>query len=352
MKIYFCDICNESIPLQDIKEGVATTIDGKIYCQDHNPLKALERVNVKPGPRRLTNVLFTLVIVLLVAILAVLIWGDRSDQSEFATCADQDLLRGDLDAAQNRLAVLAPEIEALKETDQARGQASLDYQKYKAELEERLFGMNNQIKHLAETLQSASDVRKSVGELLLKQDEYNTRLLALEREIQSFNQRLNAYEKDLARLEASGVAVMPGGPGETLTPAGPTAAGESEELRRLKERLASKDNSVRFDAVNEIYDRRVKEALPYLVALLDDPDQFVQVAAIQTIGEFIYLQAIPELIKVLRDSDDTAREEALTHLVRMTGETNLKFDTRASKSEREKWIKKWEQWLANHNDEW
>ena len=25
MKIYFCDVCNESIPLQDIKDGLATT---------------------------------------------------------------------------------------------------------------------------------------------------------------------------------------------------------------------------------------------------------------------------------------------------------------------------------------
>ena len=41
MKIYFCDICNESIPLTDLKDGRASTIKGKIFCGNCNPLNTV-----------------------------------------------------------------------------------------------------------------------------------------------------------------------------------------------------------------------------------------------------------------------------------------------------------------------
>ena len=37
MKIYFCDGCNESIPLSDIQAGQATTIKGKLFCKNCIP---------------------------------------------------------------------------------------------------------------------------------------------------------------------------------------------------------------------------------------------------------------------------------------------------------------------------
>jgi len=75
----------------------------------------------------------------------------------------------------------------------------------------------------------------------------------------------------------------------------------------------------------------------------------VQVGAIQTVGEFLYLPAIPILVKVLKDPDVTVREEALLQLIRMTGETSLNFDPRGSNSERDKAVKKWEEWLKKNS---
>src|SRR5262245_6555260 len=37
VKIYFCDICNESIPLQDLETGAAITVKGKVICRTCNP---------------------------------------------------------------------------------------------------------------------------------------------------------------------------------------------------------------------------------------------------------------------------------------------------------------------------
>ena len=37
MKIYFCDGCNESIPLTDIQAGQVTTVKGKLFCRNCIP---------------------------------------------------------------------------------------------------------------------------------------------------------------------------------------------------------------------------------------------------------------------------------------------------------------------------
>ena len=68
MKIYFCDVCNESIPLQDIKDGVATTIDGRIYCREHNPLRAFQDLGSKRSGDRMPVLMYGIVIVLLQAV--------------------------------------------------------------------------------------------------------------------------------------------------------------------------------------------------------------------------------------------------------------------------------------------
>ena len=49
MKIYFCDLCNESIPLEDLKDGKASTIKGKIFCRGCNPLNTVESSTTKSG---------------------------------------------------------------------------------------------------------------------------------------------------------------------------------------------------------------------------------------------------------------------------------------------------------------
>ena len=66
MKIYFCDECNESIPLQDIKDNNAVTLKGKIYCQNCNPLKEVAYEKGHARSAGLSNGLLFLVAALLV----------------------------------------------------------------------------------------------------------------------------------------------------------------------------------------------------------------------------------------------------------------------------------------------
>ncbi len=350
MKIYFCDVCNESIPLQDIKDGVATTVGGKIYCGSHNPLQAVQGLAVKKSSEKTSIILFAIVIVLLMAVLAIMLWGQGKKDEEFATLSSQDKLRSNLGNMTVQLNLLQPDVAALKVKSQEQETILTGIQTDIIQLRGDLAGVRGEVRNLSENLSTTSDLRIDVEALSLKLGEFNGRMSSLENEYTSIRQRLNGYKADLDRLaEAGPVAVSTQTKTSGKPSDKPATEKESRELKELKTRLTSKDNSVRFEAVNLVYDNRIKEALPYLLPLLEDPDQFVQVGAIQTVGEFLYLPAIPVLVKVLRDPDVTVREEALLQMIRMTGETSLNFDPRGSKSEGDKAVKKWEEWLKKNS---
>jgi hypothetical protein len=348
MKIYFCDVCNESIPLQDIKDGVANTIDGRIYCREHNPLRAFQDMSGKRSGDRLPVLMYGIVIVLLVVVLGIMIFGGGDKSQEYATLADQNQVR-------NKAAAMQTALEQLQET---AGDLELKTQELDSEnsviqtdmvqLRGDLGGIRGEIKQLSDNLKTASDARKKLDGLELKLQEFNSRLSSLEGDTVSIRQQISGLREKMSKRGGSGAVAAVDTSDSSGVPENEPGGSESEELIRLRKMLSSNDNSVRFEAVNQVYDRRIREALPYLLPLLEDRDQFVQVGAIQTVGEFNYLPAIPILVKVLRDTDVTVREESLLQLIRMTGETGLEFDSRASASEREKAVKKWEDWLKKN----
>lgn len=348
MKIYFCDVCNESIPLQDIKDGVATTIDGRIYCREHNPLRAFQDLGTKRSGDKMPVLMYGVVIVLLVVVLGIMIFGGGDKSQEYATLDDQIQVRNDAAAMQTALEQLQETSGDLKLKTQELDSENSVIQTDMVQLRGDLGGIRGEIKQLSDNLKTASDARKKLDGLELKLQEFNARLSSLEGDAVSIRQQISGLKEEISKSAGSGTVAVadPSDSSGGLTD--DSGGGDSEELIRLRKMLTSNDNSVRFEAVNQVYDRRIREALPYLLPLLEDRDQFVQVGAIQTVGEFNYLPAIPVLVKVLRDTDVTVREEALLQLIRMTGETGLEFDPRASASEREKAVKKWEDWLKKN----
>ena len=66
MKIYFCDGCNESIPLDDIQAGQATTIKGKLFCRNCIPLGVTAPGGPAPEVRTRTSPVLIVVVLLLV----------------------------------------------------------------------------------------------------------------------------------------------------------------------------------------------------------------------------------------------------------------------------------------------
>ena len=351
MKIYFCDVCNESIPLQDIKDNLATTVNGKIYCQNHNPIAVAQ--GIKGGKRsdKVSVLMLGVVIILLAAMIFLMVWERGDKDAEYALLADFIQVRDNLGEMSRKWNEFQAGYGTFKD-ETAKGVSSVGaFETDMEQLKRDLGDLRVELNSLNENLRGASNLRGKQDALDMKQKEFGDRLAGLEERVVLLKDKLFIVEGNLDNLIRSGVVSGGGAKGGKTSAAqtGEMDSAESEELVRLKNRLTSKDNGERFEAVNEVYDKRIKEALPYLLPLLEDPDQFDQVGAIQTVGEFLYLPAVPVLVKVLREPDVPAREEAQRWLIRMTGESGLEFDVRASKSERERAVKKWEEWLKKNN---
>jgi hypothetical protein len=329
MKIYFCDDCNESIPLQDIKDSKAATLKGKIYCRNCNPLKEVESQKVQYRSTRLTNSMLMVVGALLVVVICLMILSqlDLRLQNHFEDMIGQKVI-------------------GLNETMEGQNEKISKLETELMEIRGDLLGLRAENENMSKNFQSVTNVRERLDELILKQDEFSTSLEEMSKrqaryggEIKDLDTRFDG----LAQTLKSGTFLSPGSGDSWDSEQG----GESARVETLKQKLQSKDAGERFEAVYEVLDERVKEALPYVLPLIEDPDQFVQVGAIQTVGEFLYMDSLPTLVKVLRDADATVRDEALRQLIRMTGQNNLSFDVRGSESEKEKAIRKWEKWLKD-----
>ncbi len=346
MKIYFCDVCNESIPFQDIKNNKALTLKGKIYCHNCNPLKEVQQRSAGMGSSALITSLMSAVIVLLVGAIVLIIWNPLAKDEEVATAAAlaethelviglqkaMDNLRGDFDSRE----------EKIKDLDFKLSKVETEIILTRGDLQ----GQRSQIDNMLENFKSVTNVREALDEFVLKQDEYSSSLedvrtgsAALKTDLNDLNGRL---ERLASTVRRGGIRVS-GGPVDRET----STTEEFPALAELKAKLASKDDGERFEAVYQVLDERIKDALPFILPLIQDSDQFVQVGAIKTVGEFLYSKARPHLSQGGRGPDVTVRDEAWRQLMRMTGKNDLNFNIRGNDSERERAVKKWEKWLKN-----
>lgn len=350
MKLFFCDVCNESIPLQDIKENRATTIKGKIFCRKCNPLNELRSSGDAGSQRRPAGLAALLgAAVLGGALVAGAAWwmlGRKGDEQ--AATGPQELqaiaevrenladLRGAVRVLQaafrdvDRLRSLPSELDALRQETVRIG--------------EELRQLERDVRDAQEGLVAVGTLREKVEATSLKVDENSRKLVVLEERLEQVRKALE--QRPLAAAPSPAAAAS----SDEGTPADKPAGGPADaELEKILERLRDEDPMVRWEAIDEIRRRHDRSLAAHVLPLLDDPDTFVRAQAIYTLGELKAAEAVPKLIQLLRDEEVMIREEALTSLIAITGQ-NLRFDVDAPRAKREAGIRKWEQWYAANKD--
>jgi len=352
MKLFFCDICNESIPLQDIKENVASTIKGKIFCQKCNPLNevsasdgASHRSAPSPfGGRLMAGVGVLLVLVLVLVGIGYLIVRDAAQGSgpvEVGT-ARLDAMEGQLLEVSQAVAVLQGDTGAGDVLSEFTGRLTALEQDLAARTTQ-LTRTQGEVDDLEQALRGSGDLREDLGRVELRHHE-------LLEKLDQLGARLGGVEGQVRELEGRPPVVV----AASAVPSDETESGEGsvepdEELLEILEKLTAKEAMERWEAVDQIRRRRDKALVPYVLPLLDDRDTFVRAQAIYTLGELRAFVAVAKLVKLLRDDELMIREESLTSLVVITGQ-NFRFDVDGSRSVREKGIRRWETWLVENKD--
>ena len=340
MKIYFCDGCNESIPLSDIQAGQATTIKGKLFCRNCIPPGAgAGPAQAAPATRRGTH---PLVVVALVLLVGYLVWRDlpglrsavggrpevaggpaRSSDPQAVQALSSELasLRGQIDEIDRRQTFQRSDVDALRATAADLGR-SLD------QLREAIDGLQRSQAETGDLIQKLHIQENTTQSL-------QERIDTLADMVAATQNRMSAAETAKAEAAAAPAPV---------DPAEATASAEREQLRR---QLKDADAGRRFDAVDRIGKARMKDLAPDLIPMLKDDDLFVRSLAMQVIGDFGQTEAVPALIEVLDDPSATIRKYAAEALVRLTG-FDPQYDPSGNKAEREKAVKRWKDWISGH----
>jgi len=352
MKLFFCDICNESIPLQDIKEAKSATIKGKIFCRKCNPLNELGPVesSSRGGAAATGLLLAVLVLLLLVACgLGYVIYDLKFSTDESPTMSgevDRGPTEGDLSALRDRLEVIESELAEVGDLEALPGRIA-------ALQEEAASGASGQTQ-LFRDVAELQEGLVAVGRLRERLDGMSLRVEELSQNGDRMSDSLAELTSRLDVISDRATASMPAGDGRPADDSGAHSDGGSdaalsEEELAIIEQLSAKDPMARWEAVDQIRRRQDRSLIPNLLPLLDDRDTFVRTQAIYTLGELKADEAVSKLVKLLRDDEIMIREEALTSLVVITGQ-NFKFDVSGSRNVREKGIKKWEEWLSKNED--
>ena len=355
MKIYFCDICNESIPLKDINTNSITIEEGKIFCQKCAP-KRPSTPGVTPG------VIATL-IALTLAVLGLgfglwKVWDEQ--QTAGLARADEDRVQG---AELTRMSGLLESIQASLRT----------LEEHDASMREDLSESRGELQHRHDLL----DEREANDTRLIK-ERLTREFSQLSGALKSQGTTLSAGLQDLKlqfegsrgrweglrdRLELIETLVTSGG-GEVSSPvaeeptkeepADPDAgsAGKdvplSSEAKALIGELDSSDPGKRYGVVLSLVEHKHPKVAEALASHLSDSQDYIRIAIVEALRDFGYKEVAPQIIGALRDSEYLVRAYSKRALGEVLGEA-ITFNPDGDPSSREREVRALEAWWKENS---
>lgn len=371
--IYFCDVCNESVPQADLDLGRALVVKGRIICTlcDRAMTQRQEARGGRPanlgldldaaspapsasaavaapatthahpythGTTRSSSGVGLALASSVVALATVgLLWQWTRDELERRdtetgkahqlALVEQSTARRELELRTERLeeqaSALAQRVDSAA-ADNSASASSLSVQRgATTALGERLDELTQRVTQLAEGL-----------ERVPRHDE---ELMALQKRISALAEENAALARRVAELEAPPAQTPPEVPANGDGGAAPWA--------ELTARLKSPDMAVRYEALIALAETRDPATAPYIAEVLKDSDPFLRMAAARMLGDLRAPAGVEPLLAALSDSLDVVREAAIQALRDITARP-LDFDARAPDPEREKKARQLREWWS------
>lgn len=359
LKIYFCDSCNGSISIPDIKSNRATFVDGKLFCNRCKPLELGSKLPfmvpskppsaVEPSWTHRHGGIYWALFLLFVFSAAVALFGPEI-RSFF------------------NLALLKKNHEPLSALEERNLLLANMDRKIDSEISAAFLA---EVKPKLEQLEEASEERfkafieeknRFLGEL----DLYKRFIEIQAKNFDTLSNTLNRLEKDFLRLKdnyedlswdltriAENIEQMSRKEKEGLAKGGGEVPAQEDEeaqayLNKLLNELKDRDPSVRYNAVVNLTRWGDPKAIPALIEVLENDKEFVvRKFAAQALGKIGDNSAIPHLIKALDDPDESVSASAIVALQRITGIfQKVLFEEGDSLKAQEEAVKEWKKWWA------
>lgn len=377
MEIFFCDLCNESVPLSDLDKGLAFRRGERVVCaacdramtgEGHvDARSAGERggsgARVEGGAAQRpaavsqaapsgggTGTLLALVALLFSAGgFALLI--DRIDRVRTGseqTGHDLELARAALEndykklssGIEEKLLVTETRIHAKRDSGRAALESSLDSVKG---------GVEQHATRFDELESDISGIRlaavKEDTESKARVDRLADQIATVEKDLRFYNDRLIELQENLRGITAGG--------GIPVAGADSGAAGSGEGTPAWTGLLADlkhKNSGIRLDTLYALAETRDPRVIPHIVPMLGDADLFVRMGTARILQDLDAREAVPNLIDALEDPESAVRESAMVALRAITSR-DFRFEPVAAQAERTKRVKAWRDWWKKSGEE-
>jgi hypothetical protein len=354
--VIFCDICKESVPLGDLREGRAQRVKERIVCAACQQAMGAESTPVSqsgpvPAPHRHAQRPRRTVAGEWVAVASMLTMGvggwyvleevERQRDTGVEASAEQVAeLRTSLAGVESRLfdEVLRLNREAndapnavLAELGNLRGLLEAEREFARAE-RERIAG---QLGEVAQELRDLGQAQSSGAQT--------------ERAILALENGLAQAQEDIDLLARSLLEGLELGPDRAPAELREEVAADQPEWLAWIGGLASADSGERWDTVEQLGQTGDPQCAEHLLPLLDDNDLFVRLATARVLGDLGNTSAVPGLIDALEDPEPSVRETAVLSLRRLT-KREFGFDPSAREADRERRIREWRKWWERSSE--
>ncbi len=340
-EVHFCNICNSSIPESAVRDGLAVRVAGKMV-----PTAACGNASVEVG-RPARGALLGVAFLVLMGIAGAAVFIDwRLSQSAAA-------LRGDLEQTAPRLGRLEDRLAGLEDRlgSVVRGGQLTPITEELKSVGDRLAQNAAQLdQRFAAADRSAIDMREQVQRVADAEVQHAARLALLQDDVR-------ALGRDLSELRASPSTAVPTrvvddgmAPGpEPIAPNPVPAESFAPAVQHHLDRLTDADESVRFEAVQELLATGDPLVLSRILPLAKDTDFFVRRLVLEGLADRRSPDHVEVLLTALADPESLVRHSAYQGLKKLTGQS-LPFDADANNEQRAAMQKRWRAWWDKNKD--
>ncbi len=341
-EVFFCNHCDQSVPLVEIEEGHAFRSGDRVLCSS-----CREHLEDALLPRN-TGGGRGLVLALFVGLIG---WAAAGGVWFQARQAREGLATG----LESRLAGierdLASQARSLREQLAKEGENRSLLGGQVAALRDEQAGAWKEAQSKLQTIQAtveqfqqfAVDMEKTIQ----KVEELDATFAVTRDRLSAQRSAQEGLRDELARLSDRVKELDRTASAERRKK---EAASEfSPEIAALLRQLQDDDPEVRYNALERLQKVQDPKLLPHILPLLADPYEFTRFLAAHTLGEWGARPAVPHLIEALMDEVGFVRQAAVTTLRRLTGQ-NFGYDHNASLEERRKGYRSWKTWWAANGE--
>jgi hypothetical protein len=363
MNVYFCDLCNESIPQADLELGRAVRRNERLICAACEAAMSSGAAHAapaapapveQPAPHLVTPATHqpsssSSVAAVALAFSSVALVAGVGASAYLYRRLDEEAGRlekqiSDLErlAPQHALTVSANLKEEISERENEAAQARSATQALAARVLE-----------LEQTAANAAALERRIDKLDARLAAVDDLAYRVEHQTGAVDQlTLTVAELVAARARAAEQAALD--PVRSSQPVSDGAVPSPPPASALWQKwvpdLESSDPGTRWQAVQALGETHDLAALPHLVPLLTDADIFVRMATCRSIANLGGMDAVPALIDTLEDEEAAVRDAALVALRTLTDQS-IPFDPLARDADRSKRVKAWREWWEEASKE-